>query len=90
MNNRKFIAEYAKALDCSTEEATELAEAVIEAFKENVLQGNPVNVRHFGTFEVKKMMERISVIPSTGERFLIPPKLVLSFKPAPFLKRKEK
>jgi DNA-binding protein HU-beta/integration host factor subunit alpha len=35
----------------------------------------------FGTFEVKKKMERIMVNPSTGQRMLVPPKLVLTFKP---------
>jgi DNA-binding protein HU-beta/integration host factor subunit alpha len=35
----------------------------------------------FGTFEVKKKLERIMVNPSTGQRMLVPPKLVLTFKP---------
>ncbi len=31
--------------------------------------------------ETKKKMERVIVNPSTGQRMLVPPKLVLSFKP---------
>jgi DNA-binding protein HU-beta/integration host factor subunit alpha len=38
-------------------------------------------IPNFGTFEVKKKMERIMVNPSTGQRMLVPPKLVLNFKP---------
>ena len=37
-------------------------------------------VPNFGTFEVKKKLERIMVNPSTGQRMLVPPKLVLNFK----------
>jgi DNA-binding protein HU-beta/integration host factor subunit alpha len=40
-----------------------------------------VLVPTFGTFEVKKKMERVMVNPSTGQRMLVPPKLVLNFKP---------
>ena len=32
-------------------------------------------------FETKKKMERVMVNPSTGQRMLVPPKLVLNFKP---------
>ena len=40
----------------------------------------------FGTFEVKKRLERVMVNPSTGLRMLVPPKLVLNFKPAATIK----
>ena len=53
-------------------------------------KGNTVNIQDFGTFEVKKKMERISVIPSTQQRVLVPPKLTLTFKPASSLKEKVK
>ncbi len=48
--------------------------------------GDPVPVVGFGTFEVKKRMERVMVNPSTGLRMLVPPKLVLNFKPAATIK----
>ena len=40
----------------------------------------------FGTFEVKKRLERILVNPGTGQRMLVPPKLVLGFKPIAAIK----
>jgi DNA-binding protein HU-beta/integration host factor subunit alpha len=40
-----------------------------------------VLVPNFGVFETKKKMERVMVNPATGQRMLVPPKLVLSFKP---------
>ena len=51
-------------------------------------EGNMVSVQGFGNFEVKKKAERISVSPTTKQRMLVPPKLVLSFKPASSMKGK--
>jgi SPBc2 prophage-derived DNA-binding protein HU2 len=45
-----------------------------------------VAVSGFGTFEVKKRLERVMVNPATGLRMLVPPKLVLNFKPATMIK----
>ncbi len=54
-----------------------LVDAMADAFQED----NAVLVPNFGVFETKKKMERIMVNPSTGQRMLVPPKLVLNFKP---------
>ena len=40
--------------------------------------------------EVKKKAERISVNPSNGKRYLVPPKLVPVFKPGTTVKNKLK
>ncbi len=50
--------------------------------------GNTVAIQGFGTFEVRKKLERISINPATQQRMLIPPKLVLTYKPSAILKRK--
>lgn len=42
----------------------------------------------FGQFEPKKRRERVAVHPSTGRRLLVPPKLVVNFKPSAILKGK--
>ena len=44
----------------------------------------------FGVFELKNRMERIVVKPSTGQRMLVPPKIVVNFKPAQSVKDKLK
>lgn len=53
-------------------------------------EGNAVSIQGFGTFEVKKKMERIFVNPVTKLRLLIPPKLVLTYRPSALLKEKFK
>ncbi len=88
MNNKEFINELAKQTNRSASTATKLVDDALNILEEHFLQGDVVSVSSFGTFEVKKKMERISVNPTTGKRFLIPPKLVLGFKQSNVLKDK--
>ena len=52
--------------------------------------GEVVAIPNFGTFEVKKRTERVVVNPATKKRQLVPPKLVLGFKPVASMKEKLK
>ena len=88
MNNKEFINELAKQTNRPASIATKLVDDALNILEEHFLQGDVVSVSSFGTFEVKKKMERISVNPTTGRRFLIPPKLVLGFKQSNVLKDK--
>lgn len=47
-----------------------------------------ISIVGFGNFEVKKKLERVVINPSTKQRMLIPPKMVLNFKPSVNLKEK--
>ena len=53
-------------------------------------EGDSIQMPNFGTFEVKKRLERVVVNPSTKQRMLVPPKLVLGFKPVSSVKEKLK
>lgn len=53
-------------------------------------EGRSLAIQGFGNFEVKKKLERVVVNPGTKQRMLVPPKLVLSFKPSNILKDKLK
>ena len=53
-------------------------------------EGNVIAIQGFGSFEVKKKAERISINPASKQRMLVPPKLVLSYKPSNTLKDKFK
>ena len=52
--------------------------------------GDSVSIPSFGTFEVKKRLERIVINPTTQQKMLVPPKLVLNFKPIASIKAKLK
>ena len=71
-------------------EAQKTIDAMVSLMGENFQEGNSVAMANFGTFEVKKKLERIIINPSTGQRMLVPPKLTLAFKPTPQTKEKIK
>jgi DNA-binding protein HU-beta/integration host factor subunit alpha len=81
MNNKEFIAELAARTGYSAKDTQKLASTLIDAMADSFQEDNAVLVPNFGVFETKKKMERIMVNPSTGQRMLVPPKLVLGFKP---------
>lgn len=69
-------------------------EAMIENFSsivtERCSQMDTIMIQGLGTFEARKKMERIAVNPATGKRMLIPPKIVLVFKPNNAIKNRLK
>ena len=81
MNNKEFIAELAERTGYSMKDTQKLVNNVINAMGDAFQEDNSVLVPNFGTFEAKKKMERVIINPSTGQRMLVPPKLVLNFKP---------
>lgn len=90
MNNKEFIAELARRLGYTNKDTTQLVSSVISVMTQELQEGNTIALQGFGTFEVKKKMERVSVNPATQQRMLIPPKLVLTYKPSVTLKEKYK
>ena len=83
MNNKEFIAELAERTGYTVKDTQKLATNLINAMADAFQEDNAIVVPNFGAFETKKKMERIMVNPSTGQRMLVPPKLVLNFKPTP-------
>lgn len=81
MNNKDFIAELASKTGYTQDETQRMVTTVIEAMGDYFQEGDSMMIPLFGSFEVKKKLERIMVNPSTGQRMLVPPKLVLGFKP---------
>ncbi len=86
MNNKEFTAELSRRTGVSVKETTDLIGKLIDEMTEELVEGNAVAILGFGTFDVKKKAERISVSPTTKQRMLVPPKLVLSFKPSSLLR----
>ena len=77
MNNKDFIAELAQRMGYSADDTQKYVNSVVEAMGDHFQEGDSVLIPTFGTFEVKKKLERVMVNPSTGLRMLVPPKLVL-------------
>lgn len=88
MNNKEYIAELAQQSGYTQTDTQKMVAAVIEQMGDSFEEGNSVLVPNFGTFEVKKRLERIIVNPGTQQRMLVPPKLVLNFRPKESVKDK--
>lgn len=90
MNNKEFISELSHRLGYTNKDMSQLVSSVIDVIVQELQNGNSIVIQGFGTFEVKKKLERISINPTTRQRMLIPPKLVLTYKPSVTLKEKFK
>ncbi len=90
MNNKEFTAELSKRLGYSVKETSELLNTTFSVMIKQLQDNNVLAIQGFGSFEVKKKAERISVNPATQLRMLVPPKLVLTYKPSTVLKEKFK
>jgi DNA-binding protein HU-beta len=90
MNNKEFIAELAQRSGYTQADTQKLVNTVIDSMGDAFEGGENVALAGFGSFEVKKRMERVVVNPVTGLKMLVPPKLVLGFKPVAAIKEKLK
>ena len=88
MDNKTLTERLSKDLDVSVEEVESLIEGFAKVIGECALNLDSVTLPGFGAFEPKKRLERVAVHPATGTKLLVPPKIVLSFRPATALKQK--
>ena len=88
MTSKEFISSLARTTDRSLKDTQILVNALVAEMTAQFEDGNHLVVPNFGTFEVKKKLERVLTSPSTGQRMLVPPKLVLTFKVSNVLKNR--
>lgn len=90
MNNKDFINALASKVKLPSKSTQKIVTSFISELANRLDDESSISVQSFGTFEVKKKMERVIVNPATKQRILTPPKLVLAFKPSNILKDKLK
>lgn len=86
MTHKELIVELAQRLNWTQSKVSDALDATVALMSEKLSENIQVSVPGFGIFETRKKSERISVNPLTRERFLVPPKIVATFKPAPDIK----
>ena len=86
MNNKDYISVLADQAGYTQAHSQKTVLTIYEAMGHHFEEAETVKLANFGTFEVKQRLERIVVNPSTQQRMLVPPKLVLSFKPVTAIK----
>lgn len=90
MNNKEFISDLSNRTKLGSKEVASLVSATVSAIAGELIEENSVVISGFGSFEVKKKLERVLVNPTTKQRMLVPPKLSVNFKPNTSLRLKVK
>lgn len=88
MNNKEFIHSLTHATSLKKDVVEQCTQQLADIITTHLCDGDTISVQGFGTFEVRKKNERVSVHPKTQQRVLIPPKLTLNFKHSNTLKDK--
>lgn len=90
MKNKELVTELAARMGWTAQEVAETLSVLSSVVSSRLVDNDTIYLQGFGQFEVKKKAERISVNPSNGKRYLVPPKLVPVFKPRTTVKNKLK
>ena len=90
VNNKEFIAELARRGENSSRDVSDMIFSLTQIMTERWQNNDSIAIQNFGSFEIRKKSERISVNPVSKQRLLVPPKLVLTFRPSNQLKDKFK
>lgn len=88
MNNKEFISALSSKTKLTPREVGQLVRDMVSLITYELTEENTIGITNFGTFEVKKKLERVLINPSTKQRMLVPPKMVVSFKPNSGMKEK--
>ncbi len=77
-----------QAVGLSRNESAELVESVLDELGSSLVDGDPVKISSFGTFQVRQKGGRIGRNPKTGEEVPIQPRRVLVFRASHVLKER--
>ena len=66
MNNKEFTSELAERLGYTIKDTSELIGSLLSDMIQELEEGNVIAVQGFGSFEVKKKAERISINPASN------------------------
>lgn len=90
LKHKDFVEILNSVVPLKNGNAAEITDKIVDVIRNSLQSGDTVSVQGFGIFDVKKKSERIIVHPSSGKKWLIPPKIVPTFKPGSVLKNKIK
>lgn len=86
MTKRELVIDVAERLGYTQNEVSGVVQAALDAITEALAQGERLEIRNFGVFEVKSRDARIGRNPRTGQEVPIDGKKVATFKPGKALK----
>lgn len=86
MNKSELIDQIAGEADLSKAEAGRALDALLRAIANSLIDGEPVSLIGFGTFQVRERAARSGHNPATGAAIEIPASRTAAFKPGKALK----
>lgn len=86
MTKRELVMEVASRLGMTQNEVADIVQQTLDTVTDCLVEGQRLEIRNFGVFEVKSRDSRIGRNPRTGEEVPIPEKRVASFRPGKALK----
>lgn len=90
MEHKDLVAKLQRRLGFDKEKVEAMLAGFSDIVTERCAQMDTIMIQGLGTFEPRKKLERIAVNPTTGKRMLIPPKIVLVFRPNSAIKNRLK
>jgi DNA-binding protein HU-beta len=90
MKNKELVKELAGRLKWAPGDVADMLSGLSSIIGAHLVDSDTIHLEEFGQFEARKKGERISVNPTNGKRYLVPPKLVPVFKPDAAVKAKLK
>lgn len=86
MTKRELVIDVAERLGYTQNEVSAVIQGTLDAIVASLSEGQRLEIRNFGVFEVKSRDARIGRNPRTGEEVPIAEKKVATFKPGKALK----
>lgn len=86
MTKRELVIAVSERLGFTQNEVSNIVQATLDAITECLAEGQRLEIRNFGVFEVKKRDARMGRNPRTGQEVSISEKRVATFKPGKALK----
>jgi nucleoid DNA-binding protein len=81
MTKKDIAKEIAQAAGITQAQAQDIVQRVFNGIIEALVEKGRIELRNFGVFEVKKRKPRQARNPRTGEKVLVPERVVVTFKP---------
>ncbi|MEK7450997.1 MAG: HU family DNA-binding protein [Patescibacteria group bacterium] len=87
MTKRELTEVVAKKANLTLKAARDSVQAVINSIRDSLKRGEKVVITGFGTFSVRKRVERVGRNPKTGEKITIAARKAPGFTPGKTLKK---
>ena len=88
MTKRELVIQISESMGYTQNEVSNVVQTMLDSIIDSLAEGDRLEIRNFGVFEVKERDARLGRNPRTGQEVPIRGKRVASFKPGKLLKQR--